>query len=158
MIAAGTTLTCDRAARVACLVMALLIAGCSGIGSGSRRNLSPRAAETAHGSDEFIVAANVLDTWNTVGQVLVRLDDVTYEGRAQMLGIYAVRYRGERFLIHTQALVMHDPSDGLRTRVEALAAGGGHLRSEAAMALLGVLQQRVPLEVGRYHMPIKTRP
>ena len=49
------------------------------------------------------------------GQILVRLDGVQYESRAQMLGIYAVRYRGERFLIRTHAVVIEHLGEGLRT-------------------------------------------
>jgi len=94
------------------------------------------------------------DTWNTVGQVLVRTDGVTYESRAQMLGIYAVRYRGERFLIRTQALVMDVATDGLRTRVLALELDGKPKQSAAANALLEVLKKRAPEEIGKYTLPI----
>lgn len=39
----------------------------------------------------FTIEAGELDTWNAVGQIAVRTPGVTYEGRAQMLGLYAVR-------------------------------------------------------------------
>ncbi len=105
-------------------------------------------------SGEFTVPASMNDTWNTVGQILVRTGGVTYESRAQMLGIYAVRYRGERFLIRTQAVVMDVATDGLRTRVLALELDGKPKQSAAANALLEVLKKRVPEEIGKYTLPI----
>ncbi len=105
-------------------------------------------------SAEFTIAASMNDTWNTVGQILVRTDGVTYESRAQMLGIYAVRYRGERFLIRTQAVVMEKSTDGLVTRVLALELDGKPKRSAAANELLGILKKRVPVEIGKYTLPI----
>ncbi|MEO6364997.1 MAG: hypothetical protein ABIO38_02975 [Luteimonas sp.] len=111
-------------------------------------------------SAEFTIAASMNDTWNTVGQVLVRTDGVIYESRAQMLGIYGVRYRGERFLVRTHALVMDKPRDGLRTRVLALEMDGKPNHSAAANALLGILKTRVPEEITKYTLPIdwKGRP
>jgi len=109
---------------------------------------------TGNESAEFTIAASMNDTWNTVGQILVRTDGVIYESRAQMLGIYGVRYRGERFLIRTQALVMAKPTDGLRTRVLALEMDGTQKHGAAADALLGVLEKSVPEEIGKYTLPI----
>lgn len=114
----------------------------------------PADAPTAVESAEFTIAASMNDTWNTVGQILVRTDGVIYESRAQMLGIYGVRYRGERFLIRTQGLVIEKPTDGLRTRVLALEIDGKPKNSAAANALLGVLAKRVPEEIGKYTLPI----
>ena len=102
----------------------------------------------------FIVAESMLDTWNTIGQVLVRLDGVEYLGRAQMLGLYDVNYRGEHFLVRTRALPLEAAGQGLRTRVDALGPGGGPFRSEASYALLQVLGQRLPAEVARYRQPV----
>ncbi|HEV8695989.1 MAG TPA: hypothetical protein VGQ93_17645 [Lysobacter sp.] len=99
------------------------------------------------GSGEFTIAAGMLDTWNAVGQVVVRLDGVTYEGRAQMLGIYAVQFQGERFLILTRALVMRSPDQGMVTKVGALFPDGKPNHSAAAVELLGVLQRRLPVEL-----------
>lgn len=106
---------------------------------------------------EFTIAASMNDTWNTVGQVLVRTDGVTYESRAQMLGIYGLRYRGERFLIRTQAMVMRSPSDGMVTRVLALGLDGKPKNSAAAIELLEVLKERVPVEINRYTLPIEVK-
>lgn len=103
---------------------------------------------------EFTIAASMNDTWNTVGQVLVRTDGVTYESRAQMLGIYGLRYRGERFLIRTQAVVMRSPTDDMATRVLALGLDGTPKHSAAAIELLQVLKERVPLEIEKYTLPV----
>ncbi len=98
---------------------------------------------------EFTIPASMLDTWNAVGQILVRVDGVTYEGRSQMLGIYVVRYRGERFLIVTRALVMRSRADGMVTKVNAVLSDGKSNGSEAAVALLRLLQRRLPAEIAR---------
>lgn len=107
------------------------------------------------GISEFTVADNMLDTWNTIGQIIVRLDGAEYETRAQMLGLYAVRYRGERFLLRTEALVLPASGQHTLTRVLALGLDGKPDRSAAAMALLEILQQRIPVEIDKYRQPIK---
>jgi hypothetical protein len=96
---------------------------------------------------DFTVGVSMLDAWNAIGQVLVRLDGVNYEGRAQMLGMYAVRYRGERFLILTRALVVDPKDPGMRTRVRAVVADGKPKTSDAALELLDLLERRMPAEL-----------
>ena len=98
---------------------------------------------------EFVVPAGMLDTWNAVGQIVVRLDGVTYEGRAQMLGLYAVQYRGERFLILTKARVLQSPTDNELTYVRALLQGGGPNHGTPAVELMSQLEQRLPMELAR---------
>jgi len=98
---------------------------------------------------EFAVPAGMLDTWNAVGQILVRLDGVTYEGRAQMLGLYAVQYRGERFLILTKARVLQSPTDNELTYVRALLQSGGPNHGTSAIELMSHLEQRLPTELAR---------
>ena len=98
---------------------------------------------------EFTTTASMLDTWNAVGQILVRLEGVGYEGRAQMLGIYAVRYRGERLLIVTRALVMRSRAQGMRTKVGTALLDGKPTGSAAAVELLGLLQRRLPAALAR---------
>ena len=115
----------------------------------------PVPPATTVGISEFTVAENMLDTWNTIGQIIVRLDGAEYESRAQMLGIYAVRYQGERFLVRTQALVLPAAGQHTLTRVVALGLDGKPHPSPAAMALLAILQQRIPVEIARYRQPIK---
>lgn len=107
----------------------------------------PPTAEVAPG--RFAIPASMLDTWNAVGQIVVRLDGVTYQGRSQMLGLYDVRYRGEHFLIVTRARVMQAPTDGMLTEVGALQQDGKPNDSAAAVELLRLLQQRLPAELAR---------
>lgn len=133
-------------------LVALLLASCA---TGRRAPPSPVAPATHVGISEFTVADNVLDTWNTIGQIIVRLDGAEYESRAQMLGIYAVRYRGERFLLRTEAQVLAAGAQHTITRVLALGLDGKPNRSPAAMELLAILQQRIPVEIGKYRQPIK---
>jgi len=150
--------------RLPCLVVvASLVVGCSGVG-GTRSSpdipvaTTPDTETAAEGdSGEFTIAASMNDTWNTVGQVLVRTDGVTYESRAQILGIYALRYRGERFLIRTQAVVIGSGADGMSTRVVALGLDGKVNHGPAAIELLKVLKQRVPLEIEKYSLPIELK-
>lgn len=98
---------------------------------------------------EFAIPAGMLDTWNAVGQILVRLDGVTYEGRAQMLGLYAVQYQGERFLILTKARVLETPVDEELTYVRALLQTGGPNHGAPAVELMTRLEQQLPDELAR---------
>lgn len=139
--------------------LSLLLAACGG-GAGLRPAPEPGRAETPLPPDggAFTVAESALDTWNTIGKIVVALDGVEYEGRSQMLGLYVVRYRGERFLLRARALPIEAPGQGLRTRVDALGERGQRIESEAAAALLQVLARRVPAEVARYRQPVRLRP
>ena len=133
-------------------LLAMLVAGCT---TTRRATPAPVVPVSPVGITEFTVADNMLDTWNTIGQIIVRLDGAEYESRAQMLGIYAVRYQGERFLLRTEALVLPAAGQHTITRVLALGLDGKPNRSPAAMALLEVLQQRIPAEIDKYRQPIK---
>jgi len=134
------------APALACL---LALAGCH-----HAPRPTPPAPLPADGG-AFTVAESMLDTWNTVGQILVRLDGVEYLGRAQMLGLYDINYRGEHFLVRTRALPLEAGGEGLRTRVDALARQGGAYRSQASVDLLRQLAQAVPAEVARYRQPVR---
>jgi len=150
-----------RLLRLSAVVwLAALCGGCGSLPSqqpspGEPAATSEPVADVAPG--EFTIAASMNDTWNTVGQVLVRMDGVTYESRAQMLGIYGLRYRGERFLIRTQAVVIRSPADGMVTRVLALGLDGKPKHSPAAIELLQLLKKRVPLEIEKYTLPIELK-
>ena len=132
--------------------LALVVGGCHG-----DTDLRPEPVVFPAPADggAFTVTESMLDTWNTIGKILVGLDGVQYEGRAQMLGLYDVRYRGERFLVRTRALVIETPEQGLRTRVDALGPQGQAIRSAAAAELLQVLARRVPAEVALYRQPVE---
>jgi len=142
-----------RLLRGGCLALALALAACHG--GGTRPGAAIPAPPVPADGGAFTVAESMLDTWNTIGKILVGLDGVRYEGRAQMLGLYAVGYRGERFLIRTRALAIEVPGQGLRTRVDALGPEGQATASPAAVALLQVLARRVPAEVELYRQPVE---
>ena len=143
--------------RVGALTAAMLVGACAHSGrveTPAARQPATPAVQVPAGDGGFTIAENVLDTWNTIGKILVRTDGVQYETRAQMLGLYGVRYRGKRFLIHTQAIVLEGAADRTHTRVTALEMDGKPARDDATAALLAILQQRVPVEVGQYRQPI----
>lgn len=139
------------AAKTAGLAVLVVLAAGWGSDPPATTAERPEAAATApaSGHGEFAIPAGMLDTWNAVGQILVRLDGVTYEGRAQMLGLYAVQYRGERFLILTKARVLRSPTDKELTYVSALLQSGGANRGTRAVELMGHLEQRLPMELAR---------
>ncbi|HTA64556.1 MAG TPA: hypothetical protein VK753_03550 [Xanthomonadaceae bacterium] len=132
--------------RVLCIAgVVALIAGCS---MKPRPQIAPPPpVVVAMPATDFTIAAGMLDTWNAIGQILVRTDGVTYEGRAQMLGLYDVRYRGDRFLIVTRALTLTSERKVMTTRVAAVRQDGKPDGSAAAVALLGTLQARLPEEI-----------
>lgn len=101
------------------------------------------------GDAEFTVAASMNDTWNAVGQILVRLDGVTYETRAQMLGLYSVRYRDQQMLIITRGLVMTPERQSIATEVRATDMDGKPNRTDAAIELLDLLRRHLPAEIER---------
>ena len=123
----------------------ILVAGCSS--TPSRKSVPP--AVVIEPPPHFNIAASELDTWNAVGQLLVRMDGVTYEGRAQKLGLYAVEYRGEKFLIFTRALLLSDEIKQLTTEVRTALQNGKPNTSAPARELLGLLQARLPAELLR---------
>jgi len=120
----------------------LFAAGCSAV----KPSLDAAPPVALPPVSDFTITAGMLDTWNAVGQVLVRTDGVTYEGRAQMLGLYDVRYRGERFLVLTRALALTSDHQ-MTTKVAVAFQDGRPDASDAAIALLGLLQARLPEEL-----------
>lgn len=129
----------------ACTLLAL--AGCRTPTPGPTAPLPDAAPEVPADGNAFEVAHTVNDTWNTIGQVLVALPGVTYETRAQMLALYAVRYRGEAFLVRAVGIPVDPAAPALRTRVEAITPSGAPLRSAASADLLGLLAARVPARI-----------
>jgi hypothetical protein len=132
-----------------CVVaMVLCVAGCNTIRPSHEQPLhdEPLPVVLPPPSD-FTMAAGMLDTWNAVGQILVRTDGATYKGRAQMLGLYDVRYRGERFLVLTRALGLTGDRQVMNTKVSVALQDGSPDVSAAAIGLLGLLQARLPEEI-----------
>ncbi len=138
-----TKALCAHLRRPCLAAVLVLVASCSSI---------PRAHVEApvviqSPPPEFTIAAGALDTWNAVGQILVHQDGVTYEGRAQMLGLYDVDYRGERFLIVTRALNLTNEIHVTTTKVRTALPDGKPDSSAAAIELLGLLQAQLPEEL-----------
>lgn len=96
---------------------------------------------------EFMIEAGKLDTWNAVGQIAVRTPGVSYDGRAQMMDLYALRYRGESFMVLTKGVLASETVQRLTTRVTATTAAGKPIDSDAAADLLALLQRELPGEI-----------
>ena len=95
----------------------------------------------------FSVAAGSNDTWNAVGQILVRTPGVHYEDRSQMLGLYSIRYRGAPMRILVRALPL---SDAIRDRTTEVAVALPQAEPAAnadASALMALLARELPAEV-----------
>ena len=153
----GANVMPSRNPRMKCgiaLCLAALIAGCA-TRSRTPAPTTPEApfpapvALPATTRGQFNIAAGMLDTWNAVGQIVVRTPGVIYEGRAQMLGLYSVRYRDQPFLILTRALQLSDTIRDTTTQVTATSAAGQPIDSEAAAELLALLHQQLPAEIER---------
>ena len=125
------------------------VAGCST--TSPPKKVTPPAVviEESAPPARFTIHAPELDVWNAVGQLLVRMDGVTYETRAQKLGLYAVEYRGEKFLILTKALLLSNEITSLTTEVRGALPTGKTSNSAPARELLGLLEARLPAELLR---------
>ena len=96
---------------------------------------------------EFMIEAEKLDTWNAVGQIAVRTPGVEYQGRAQMLDLYSLRYRGVEFLVFTKAVPASETITRLTTRVTATTLAGKPIDHDATADLLGLLRRELPAEI-----------
>jgi hypothetical protein len=95
----------------------------------------------------FNVEAGMNDTWNAIGQILVRTPGVAYDGRAQMLGLNAIRYRGEALMLLTRALPLSDTIKTLTTEVALTTTQGKAMHSDGAAELLALLARELPAEI-----------
>ena len=95
----------------------------------------------------FAIEADKNDTWNAVGQILVRTPGVTYEGRAQMLDLYSIRYRGEPWMILTRSLMLSYDIKKTTTEVTATTPKGAPVDSDAVAELLALLERELPAEI-----------
>ena len=95
----------------------------------------------------FTVEASRNDTWNAVGQILVRTPGVEYDGRAQMLGLYAIRYRGEPLMVLTQALPLSDAITRTTTEVTVTPRREPPVGYDNAAALFALLERALPAEL-----------
>ena len=95
----------------------------------------------------FTVKASRNDAWNAIGQILVRTPGVRYDGRAQMLGLNAIRYRGEALMLLARALPLSDTVTTLTTEVSVTTAQGKPMHSDSAAELLALLARQLPAEI-----------
>ena len=140
--------------QVAWIVLALVLSGCSTRPSVRTPPEEPSAEEAAVAAPtstrgEFTIAADKLDTWNAVGQIVVRTEGVTYEGRSQMLDLYSVRYRGQPFMLFTRALSLSDTIKNITTLVTATTPQGKPIDTPPSAELLALLQIELPAEIER---------
>jgi hypothetical protein len=98
---------------------------------------------------EFTLTADKLDVWNAVGQLVVNMRGVEYLGRAQMLDLYSLRYRGVEFLVLTKAMIAAETGNRTTTRVTATTLAGKPIDADATAEVLGLLQRALPAEVER---------
>jgi hypothetical protein len=96
---------------------------------------------------DFTVEASSNDTWNAVGQILVRTPGVEYDGRAQMLGLYAIRYRGEPLMVLTRALPLSDAITRITTQVTVTPRKDPPTGYDNAAALFALLESALPAEL-----------
>ena len=132
------------------LLLATLVAGCRTAGTPVMEEVAPPAEVVAPPTTtrgEFTIEADKLDTWNAVGQIAVRTPGVEYQGRAQMLDLYVLRYRGEEFVVLSKALLASTTIMRLTTRVTATTLAGKPIDSDAVAELLALLQRELPAEI-----------
>jgi hypothetical protein len=142
----------DNLTRLACLLLVLLLAGCRTAAPPAAEAPAPAATVPAElpplaTRGEFTIEADKLDTWNAVGQIAVRTPGVEYQGRAQMLDLYSLRYRGVEFLVFTKALPAAATNNRLTTRVTATTPAGKPIDTDATADLLALLQRELPAEI-----------
>jgi hypothetical protein len=135
---------------VLALLLVTLVAGCRTPGKPVVEEVVPPAEIVLPPTvtrGEFTIEAEKLDTWNAVGQIAVRTPGVEYEGRAQMLDLYALRYRGVQFLVLTKALPASETITRLTTRVTATTHAGKPIDDDAVAELLALFQRELPAEI-----------
>ncbi len=125
---------------------ALALAGCAT----SERKPAPTPPPLAEATPvQLTVQAGMNETWNAVGQLLVDMPGVTWEGRSQMMGLNAVRYRGESLLVLTRAVPVSATIRTLTTEVTVATPSGKRLNSAAAADLMLRLARELPAEIER---------
>lgn len=141
--------------RVALALAALLPAACGTLqppAAAPPRVAGDRGTDAAAVSPPgFTLAIDSLDAWNAVGQLVVRSHDIRLEGRAQMLDLHAVRFRGQGLLVLTRAVPLSDAVATPTTRVSVVAQDGAASDATAARVLLEALRDALSAEVARVH-------
>jgi hypothetical protein len=98
---------------------------------------------------QFTLHAAPLDTWNAVGDIVVRTPTASYDSRSRMMGLYSVRYRDQSLLVLVRPLLLSDTVHELTTEVTARTPAGAPIDSDVAAELLGILQRELPAEIER---------
>ena len=124
---------------------ALALAGCAT----PERKPAPTPPLAEATPVQLTVQAGMNETWNAVGQLLVDMPGVTWEGRSQMMGLNAVRYRGESLLVLTRAVPASATIRTLTTEVTVATQSGKRLHSAAAADLMLRLARALPAEIER---------
>jgi len=142
----------DVLAATGTMLLACLLASCATRAPQPTAPVMPSTAPVAPAvpnvtRGEFNIAANKLDTWNGVGQIIVRTSGVIYEGRAQMLDLYSVNYRGQSFLLITRPLLLSDTIRQTTTLVTARTPDGKPIDTDASAELLALLQRELPAQI-----------
>ena len=128
------------------LGFALALAGCA---TPERKPAPTPPPLTEATPVQLTVQAGMNETWNAVGQLLVDMPGVTWEGRSQMMGLNAVRYRGESLLVLTRAVPASATIRTLTTEVTVATQSGKRLHSAAAADLMLRLARALPAELER---------
>ena len=124
---------------------ALALAGCAA----PERTPAPTPPLVEATPVQLTVHAGMNETWNAVGQLLVAMPGVTWEGRSQMMGLNAVRYRGESLLVLTRAVPVSATVATLTTEVTVATPAGTRVHSAAAADLMARLARALPAEIER---------
>lgn len=107
----------------------------------------PAAPAIAPTPLRFSLPAEPNDAWNAVGQILVRTPGVSYDGRSQMIGLYAIRYRGEALMMLARGVPISDTVKVPTTEISVTGSEGKAAASEAAAELLALLARDLPAEI-----------
>lgn len=131
-------------------LLTIVVAGCRTAGQPATEDVAPpveiaKPPTTTRG--EFLIEADKLDTWNAVGQISVRTPGVEYQGRAQMLDLYVLRYRGVELLVLTKAVPASATVKRLTTKVTAATPNGKPIDNDAVAELLALFQRELPAEI-----------
>lgn len=140
-------------AALIALGFALALAACAP----RERRPAPAPVGVAATPVQLTVQAGMNETWNAVGQLLVDMRDVTWEGRSQMMGLNAVRYRGESLLVLTRAVPASATVRTLTTEVTIATPSGTRLHSAAAADLMMRLARGLPAELERVKAGLDTQ-
>jgi len=129
--------------RILAACQSLLLAACVA----PVREPAPSAPAIAPTPLRFSLPAEPNDAWNAVGQILVRTPGVGYDGRSQMIGLYAIRYRGEALMLLARGVPLSETVQVPTTEISVTGTQGKLAASEAAGELLALLARELPAEI-----------